>query len=308
MNKKILVLIIIIIFISGGIISWKYWGMSKEKTLASPEEWPEGLILVDADCPSAKILYLNEYPQIFSRINGIEEYEKLPQEFISLNNQEWSTEGIHFGISGFLTRADRTYKKNGKSIVLDKGEIEKVIRAFIVRNSKFFGNPDLTNLKINTKKQKGIIDQQEIEGVPIENSTIFISIYNGKIVSIKNHWWSNIKDSMSGLKQLTIEDAKKSVLGKKLEYLAMLSFPGPSDYDIDTISENTIYKGEKLIIPITPLCRLSPYINQDIEGIALRSTWKLYTKRWIIYVDAITGDILRVDKLFGPTYQNALEY
>lgn len=192
---------------------------------------------------------------------------------------------------------------------LDADKLRAMALDFLSKNSSVLGNPDLTGIDIDEEDQKVIIPHQNINGIEVLDTQITIEFYNGKIYRSGGHWLDVDPNFYSELDTKTSAEAT-SLIDRSVIRCSNFAVPRSDIYYYRIESEN-VWSAELRIL-YHNICNPN-YPASEYAG-AVRLVWEItfeptktvtaiinymfapFDDTWRIYVDAITGEIVKINK------------
>jgi hypothetical protein len=221
-----------------------------------------------------------------------DEIAVLQSEFDSLNENKICTILNQFGFTDDANCQEENVEEN----IVDQQKILSLVKSTLVKNSKFTNVLDTLNLEVrkvyHADRSPSLysiyFEDQVVDGITVEESRILVFFYGNYVYQIRGSWYPKIPIPPKGY-GISILGAKNKIIRKKIEYYCW----SPLDFTItwqSIVDEYTI----KCIYPIV-----------DDNSIEFRYVYRFSVRRSIrsdqdfhIYVDIITGEIIRIEPLF----------
>ena len=235
------------------------------------------------------------YPTIIRPLSE-EELENLQKEFREINNYLMCSRLDRYG----LVEIGRVCSVKNPDIVIEKDEVIEMAKSTLFKNRRFTNVTDTTNLIIRraTKVSPGRenthwrIDYfpQQYEGHKVLDTQISLWAFGNGVYRINGHWYTDIFIP----KEIRVNEAKakESIIGTEITW-----YNAGGEEQILTVTKETLTNKppKRVIVPL--------HVEDNIE---LRVAWEIgvsfslnrNTPYWYVYVDVMTGELIRIDQLF----------
>ena len=203
------------------------------------------------------------------------------------NREEWQVNLDQFGL---VRQANKVVvSPQPAPNATDQAATIEMAKNFIVENSKYTGviNKDALDVNrnptINRNRMTFSFKNQTYQGIVIENMNIYIVADNGGILKITGHWYPRI--NITTEPKINLDEVKKKIIGQETTVGEAGGLPEKVLFSGEA---KNFESGELVILPV------------DDDRLTL--CWKIFYKQqrlpWIIYVDAISGDIIKIQPNF----------
>ncbi len=193
--------------------------------------------------------------------------------------EEWEAFKERYGDAFSKVEWDRTcgcvrhiygYYDTGKGELKGEEEAEELARVFLKNNAEIF-KIDMTQLKFKKVDDWMVDYEQYYGGIPVYGGEVRV-VMNGKgvVKTINNNFYPDI--DISTTPKITKEEAVEIVTSKTEENLS---------------SADATRRIDKTVLYILP--------EAKDEGLAYYLTWRVPTHSALYFVDALNGDVLRID-------------
>jgi len=241
------------------------------------------------------------YPTTLYPLNG-DMLNKYLGEYMALNNNHICTLLNAYGYCEY----DLTPCMNRSILrteIINESEMIRMAKQFIIKNNKYTGVTNINKLQVsNSLGISGCIkcdnsendikninwrlrfSNQLYAGYEVLNTDLFVFLDNNGVFMIGGNWYPKINIPHND--NYDFKKAKESLYGHKISFICW------SKIEITVNQSNIKQEARKVIIPL----------KMD-DRIELRVTWEIYitdsnnNSMWTIYVDSMTGEIIRENPL-----------
>ena len=242
----------------------------------------------------SEIEHFNNYP-FKIQAKTTDEIEALQSEFDVLNENNICTDLDQFGFTDDIRPC---HKNNIKKNITDHSLILTMVKATLIKNSKFTNVLDTMDLKVKRIDQHDtspidlqiIFENQAVEGITVEGTRIKVNFHGDYVCNIIGSWYPKVPLPPKEF-GLSISEAKDKILGEKFEYSCM------------TGTKQITITRQSILDDYTDKC-LHPIVNE--KSIEFRVVYRFSIQEednqipfHVVYVDLITGEILKYRSLIS---------